>query len=223
MLNQTSAWWMHETQHIAPNALLAVPDPNVSIMRRCRVFPVEFVVRGYLTGMPRHKALGPSRGKKLHAQQRVLMQRVLQLPSASGRLPSVHVYSCVQICCSDCHVIRRPQAAQTRLCGRTMLRGRASTAATASRTACGRTTGAPVYIWPTWIFGQNACTRMARCRDCMHWVLLTERWPSTWGRAAALLQHVRLCSANAFRSLAEDSTSTVLPEQEGSKKVQHCH
>ena len=50
MLNQTSAWWMHSTQHIAPNALLAVPDPNVSIMRRCRVFPVEFVVRGYLTG-----------------------------------------------------------------------------------------------------------------------------------------------------------------------------
>ncbi len=50
VLNQTSAWWMHSTQHIAPNALLAVPDPNVSIMRRCRVFPVEFVVRGYLTG-----------------------------------------------------------------------------------------------------------------------------------------------------------------------------
>lgn len=52
VLNQTSAWWMHETQHIAPNALLAMPDPNVSIMRRCRVFPVEFVVRGYLTGTP---------------------------------------------------------------------------------------------------------------------------------------------------------------------------
>ncbi|KAK9826811.1 hypothetical protein WJX81_003176, partial [Elliptochloris bilobata] len=50
VLNQTSAWWMRGTQHIAPNALLAVPDPNVSVMRRCQVFPVEFVVRGYLTG-----------------------------------------------------------------------------------------------------------------------------------------------------------------------------
>lgn len=60
VLNQTSAWWMHETQHIAPNALLAVPDPNVSIMRRCRVFPVEFVVRGYLTGMPRSRPVSRS-------------------------------------------------------------------------------------------------------------------------------------------------------------------
>ena len=31
-------------------ALLAVPDPNVTLMARARVFPVEFVVRGYLTG-----------------------------------------------------------------------------------------------------------------------------------------------------------------------------
>ena len=54
VLNQTSAWWMHSTQHIVPNALLAVPHPNVSVMRRCRVFPVEFVVRAYLTGrLPR--------------------------------------------------------------------------------------------------------------------------------------------------------------------------
>ena len=50
MLNQTSAWWMAATQHILPNALLAVPDPNVSIMRKCSVFPVEFVVRGFMTG-----------------------------------------------------------------------------------------------------------------------------------------------------------------------------
>lgn len=52
VLNQTSAWWMEATQHIVPNALLAVPDPNVSIMRKCSVFPVEFVVRGFMTGAP---------------------------------------------------------------------------------------------------------------------------------------------------------------------------
>lgn len=53
VLNLTSAWWMQQTQHLAANALLDVPDPNVSIMQRCTVFPVEFVVRGFLTGKTR--------------------------------------------------------------------------------------------------------------------------------------------------------------------------
>ena len=51
MLNLTSAWWMQNTQHLMPNALLDVPHPNVSIMRRCKVFPVEVVVRGFMTGV----------------------------------------------------------------------------------------------------------------------------------------------------------------------------
>lgn len=50
VLNQTSAWWMQHTQHIMPNALLSTPDPNVSVMQKCEVFPVEFVVRGFMTG-----------------------------------------------------------------------------------------------------------------------------------------------------------------------------
>ena len=50
VLNETSAWWMRNTEHIVPNALLATPDPCVSVMKKCKVFPVEFVVRGYLTG-----------------------------------------------------------------------------------------------------------------------------------------------------------------------------
>ena len=41
---------MQQTAHILPNALLAVPDPNVTIMQKCEVFPVEFVVRGFMTG-----------------------------------------------------------------------------------------------------------------------------------------------------------------------------
>ena len=49
-MNQTSAWWMGATDSIVGNALLAVPDPNVSIMRKCTVFPVESVVRGFMTG-----------------------------------------------------------------------------------------------------------------------------------------------------------------------------
>ena len=50
VLNQTSAWWFKQTEDVVPNAWLASPDPNVTVMRRCDVFPIEFVVRGYLTG-----------------------------------------------------------------------------------------------------------------------------------------------------------------------------
>jgi phosphoribosylaminoimidazole-succinocarboxamide synthase len=50
VLNQTSAWWFEQTQHIIPNHVLAVPDPNVTLARTCEVFPIEFVVRGYITG-----------------------------------------------------------------------------------------------------------------------------------------------------------------------------
>ena len=52
VLNQTSCWWMHRTQHIIPNALTAEPHPNAVVMQRCQVFPVEFVVRGFITGQP---------------------------------------------------------------------------------------------------------------------------------------------------------------------------
>ncbi|CAI6009089.1 unnamed protein product [Closterium sp. NIES-65] len=50
VLNQTSAWWFEQTAPIVPNAFLSSPDPNVTIFRKCKVFPVEFVVRGYITG-----------------------------------------------------------------------------------------------------------------------------------------------------------------------------
>ena len=50
VLNLTSAWWFEQTASIVPNHLLAVPDPNVMIAKKCQVFPIEFVVRGYMTG-----------------------------------------------------------------------------------------------------------------------------------------------------------------------------
>lgn len=58
MLNQTAAWWFSNTQHILPNAVLAVPDPNITIMKKCTVFPVEFVVRGFMTGGCGFKGFG---------------------------------------------------------------------------------------------------------------------------------------------------------------------
>lgn len=51
VLNQTSAWWFQNTEHIVSNGLISVPDPNISIMEKVDVFPVEFVVRGYMTGV----------------------------------------------------------------------------------------------------------------------------------------------------------------------------
>lgn len=62
VLNQLAAWWFDELAEIVPSHLLAVPDPNVTVARRCTPLPVEVVVRGYLTGVtstalwPRYEA-----------------------------------------------------------------------------------------------------------------------------------------------------------------------
>jgi phosphoribosylaminoimidazole-succinocarboxamide synthase len=50
VLNQTAAFWLDRTRDIAPNHLIEVPDPCVSTVKECRLLPVEFVMRGYLTG-----------------------------------------------------------------------------------------------------------------------------------------------------------------------------
>jgi len=51
VLNLSSAWWFTQTKDIVPNHVLAVPDPNVTVGKKCSVFPVEFVIRGFLTGV----------------------------------------------------------------------------------------------------------------------------------------------------------------------------
>jgi phosphoribosylaminoimidazole-succinocarboxamide synthase len=51
VLNQIAAFWFEKTRDVAPNHVLAVPDPNVMVGRECALVPVEFVVRGYLTGV----------------------------------------------------------------------------------------------------------------------------------------------------------------------------
>ena len=38
------------TQDILPNHLLSVPDPNVVVAKVCQAYPVELIVRGYITG-----------------------------------------------------------------------------------------------------------------------------------------------------------------------------
>ncbi len=50
VLNLTSAWWFEQTKHIVKNHVIALPDENVIVAEKCEVFPIEFVVRGYITG-----------------------------------------------------------------------------------------------------------------------------------------------------------------------------
>ncbi|MFP4351204.1 MAG: phosphoribosylaminoimidazolesuccinocarboxamide synthase [Puniceicoccaceae bacterium] len=50
ILNLLSAWWFAETASILPNHVIGVPHPNVTIARACRPLPIEFVVRGHMTG-----------------------------------------------------------------------------------------------------------------------------------------------------------------------------
>jgi phosphoribosylaminoimidazole-succinocarboxamide synthase len=51
VLNQLSAWWFDVTRDLIDNAMIMVPDPNAVVMRTVRRFPVEIVVRGYITGV----------------------------------------------------------------------------------------------------------------------------------------------------------------------------
>jgi len=50
VLTQTARFWFDATRDICPNHVLAYPDPNVSVVRRLNILPVEIVVRGYLAG-----------------------------------------------------------------------------------------------------------------------------------------------------------------------------
>ncbi len=62
ILNQIAAKMMQATEDIVPNWLLASPDPNVAIGRRCEPFKVEMVIRGYLSG---HAAREYKAGKRM--------------------------------------------------------------------------------------------------------------------------------------------------------------
>jgi phosphoribosylaminoimidazole-succinocarboxamide synthase len=51
VLNQLSSWWFHKISDIVDHHLIDVPDPNVSIVRKAEVLPVEVIVRGFITGV----------------------------------------------------------------------------------------------------------------------------------------------------------------------------
>ena len=51
VLNQTSAFWFDKTRNIIKNHIIDVPDPNVMMVYECKPYPIEMVVRGYITGV----------------------------------------------------------------------------------------------------------------------------------------------------------------------------
>ncbi len=50
VLNQIAAKFLDATADIVPNWKIATPDPNVTVGHMCETYPVEMIVRGYLTG-----------------------------------------------------------------------------------------------------------------------------------------------------------------------------
>jgi phosphoribosylaminoimidazole-succinocarboxamide synthase len=51
VLTQTSKFWFDQTKDIIQNHLIGSPDPNVVVVKKCSVIPIEMVVRGYITGV----------------------------------------------------------------------------------------------------------------------------------------------------------------------------
>lgn len=51
VLNQISLFWFDKTKDIIQNHVLSTPDPNILVAKKCKVIPIECIVRGYITGV----------------------------------------------------------------------------------------------------------------------------------------------------------------------------
>ncbi len=56
VLNQIAAFWFDKTRDVAPNHVIDLPDPNVMVVKECAQLPLEFIVRGYITGVTKTSA-----------------------------------------------------------------------------------------------------------------------------------------------------------------------
>ncbi len=50
ILNGIAQFWFDRTNDIVPNHIISYPDPNVMIVKKLNMLPVEVVVRDYMTG-----------------------------------------------------------------------------------------------------------------------------------------------------------------------------
>ena len=51
VLNQLASWWFDQTEDIIDNHKISLPDPNAILAVEVAPFPVEVIVRGYITGV----------------------------------------------------------------------------------------------------------------------------------------------------------------------------
>lgn len=56
VLNQLAGFWFDKTRDVVPNHVVAIPDPNVMVVHECEQLPLEFIVRGYITGVTKTSA-----------------------------------------------------------------------------------------------------------------------------------------------------------------------
>jgi phosphoribosylaminoimidazole-succinocarboxamide synthase len=50
VLSRLTAFWFEKVKDIAPTHLVDVPDPSVMVVKKAKPFPVEIIIRGYITG-----------------------------------------------------------------------------------------------------------------------------------------------------------------------------
>jgi phosphoribosylaminoimidazole-succinocarboxamide synthase len=50
VLSRLTLFWFDKVKDIAPTHLIASPDPSVMVVKRAQAFPVEIVIRGYISG-----------------------------------------------------------------------------------------------------------------------------------------------------------------------------
>jgi phosphoribosylaminoimidazole-succinocarboxamide synthase len=50
ILNNLSLFWFEKTRDIIPNHILRQIHPNAVLVKKCKILPIEVIVRGYLTG-----------------------------------------------------------------------------------------------------------------------------------------------------------------------------
>ncbi len=50
ILSRLTTFWFEKVKDIAPVHLVDVPDPSVMVVKKAQPFPVEIIVRGYITG-----------------------------------------------------------------------------------------------------------------------------------------------------------------------------
>ena len=50
VLHKVSRWWFNKTKHIVPNHVIDDTHERSMKVKKCDVFPIEFVMRSYLTG-----------------------------------------------------------------------------------------------------------------------------------------------------------------------------